>query len=86
MKNKNKPKRESRDRHKFKRRAGFKDKHHLKPKSRGGQSISSNLLELDAYRHDAIHLLFGDKTLDEIIELLMRLKHIKESQRFRHFL
>ena len=86
MKNKDKPKRENRKRHQFKKRAGFNDKHHLKPSSRGGQTIGSNLIQLDAYRHDSWHLLFGNKTLDEIIELLVRLKHIKESQRFRHFL
>lgn len=67
--------------HQFKKRAGFTDDHHLRPSSRGGQSIHSNLLRIDAYRHDAIHLLFGNHTLDEIIEILLRLRRIKNSQR-----
>jgi hypothetical protein len=55
--------------HGFKCRASFNDEHHLTPSSRGGQTISSNLLKIDAYRHDAIHLLFGNKTINEIIDL-----------------
>lgn len=83
MKNKDKPKREKRSKHRFQKRAEFSDQHHLRPSSRGGTSVESNLILLDAYRHDAWHLLFKNLTLDEIITLLMRLKHIKESLRFR---
>jgi len=80
MKNKMKPIKE----HKFKSKAGFTTEHHLKPRSRGGESIGSNLLLLDAYRHSAWHLLFNNMTLDEVISLLIKLKHIKESQRFKY--
>lgn len=66
--------------HCFKKRAGFNDKHHLKPREQGGQSIQSNLLTIDVYRHDAIHLIFGNKSLDEIIALLQRVKRAKQSQ------
>lgn len=70
--------------HQFKKKAGFLTEHHLKPRSRGGESIGSNLVKLDAYRHSAWHLLFSNLTIDEVITLLQKLKHIKESQRFRH--
>lgn len=65
--------------HQFKERAGFSDYHHLKTRHRGGQSISSNLLRMDAYRHDAWHLFFKNRTLDEIIILLfgIRFKNIQ---------
>lgn len=76
-----KQQREKREVHKFKIKAGFRDEHHLKPRERGGQSTPSNLLLLDAYRHDAWHLLFGNKTLDEIILLLQEVKYKKQSQR-----
>lgn len=69
--------------HKFKRRAGWKDKHHWQNKCRQGTDDDWNKSEIDAYRHSAIHLLFGNRSLDEIIELLQRLKSIKELQRFK---
>lgn len=62
-------------------RTGKTNQHHLKPRSRGGQSIESNLLHLDIRRHEAYHLLFKNLTLDEIIALLIRVKQIKEGQR-----
>lgn len=73
------PKRKKKSQHKFIKRAGFSDYHHLKPCQRGGQSISSNLLRMDAYRHDAWHLFFKNMTLDEIIILLfgIRFKNIQ---------
>lgn len=67
------PQRTKRREHQFKERAGFSDWHHLKPCRRGGESISSNLLRMDAYRHDAWHLFFRNMTLDEIINLLSRI-------------
>lgn len=73
------PKREKKSQHRFLKRAGFTDCHHLKPCQRGGQSISSNLLEMDAYRHDAWHLFFNNMTLDEIIIILSR-SRVKNTQ------
>jgi hypothetical protein len=61
-------------------RSGVFNKHHLKPGSRGGQSIDSNLLRMDVNRHNAWHLLFSNLTLTEIINLLQRLKGIKKKQ------
>ena len=65
--------------HHFKKRAGFKDEHHLTARSRGGQSVPSNLLSIDLYRHDAWHLLFNNFTLREIIKILLRLEKIKKT-------
>lgn len=67
--------------HKYSKRAGFNTDHHLRPSSRGGDSREPNIIQLDAYRHSAWHLLFSNLTIDEVIMLLKRLKQIKESQR-----
>lgn len=58
-----------------------RNRHHLRPKSRGGLSIESNLLLMDISRHNAWHKLFGNLTLGEVIELLQRVKRAKERQR-----
>jgi len=74
--------REKRKIHRFEKRAGWKDDHHInKPCSRGGETISSNLILMDAYRHDAWHLVFGNQTLREIIDLL---KSYLEVNHFLH--
>ena len=62
------------------------NRHHLTAKSRGGQAIQSNLLTIDMKRHCAWHVLWGNRTLDEVIALLQRLKQIKESQRFTSYI
>jgi hypothetical protein len=73
------PYREKRSVHKFKRRAGWQDIHHMTPKSKGGEDISSNRLSLDAYKHDAWHLIFKNLTIREVIELLERIERIKKN-------
>lgn len=55
-------------------RNGRKNKHHLTPRSRGGNSNPSNICFLDIERHNALHFLFGNRTLDEIIILLQKLR------------
>ena len=79
MKNKNKRKREW-------VKEGKTSPHHLTPKSRGGSSTTSNLLNMDNRRHQAWHLIFGNKTLPEIINLLERVLEIKEEERFKKLL
>jgi hypothetical protein len=59
------------------------NKHHLTPRSKGGQSVGSNLLRMDISRHNAWHLLFGNLTLTEIIALLTKLRMIKELKSVR---
>jgi len=55
-------------------RAGFTNYHHLDP---FGESDNSNLLRLDALRHFYWHKLFMRLTLDEVIDLLIRLREFK---------
>jgi len=62
-------------------RAGIFNKHHMKNRSRGGSFIESNLLRMDISRHNCFHILFGNLDFDEIIELLKRVKRIKEAQK-----
>ena len=57
------------------------NRHHLKPKSRGGQGVKSNLILIDMERHCAWHQLWGNRTLNEIILLLQRLQQIKKYQK-----
>ena len=64
-------------------RSRSRSRHHLTPRSRGGSSLDSNLLNMDLHRHQAWHLLFKNLTLHEIIELLQRLEKIKLKQRIK---
>ena len=57
------------------------NRHHLKPKSRGGQATESNLLWIDIEKHQAWHKIFGNRTLNEIISLLKRVKRAKDAQK-----
>jgi hypothetical protein len=56
------------------------DDHHILARSRGGQSIESNLLYMNLRRHQAFHLLFNNLTLDEASELLKRVSNLKKSK------
>jgi hypothetical protein len=64
----------------YEERLGVFNKHHLKARSRGGQSIESNLLTMDISRHNAWHLLFGNLTIYEIVKLLLKVRRIKKRQ------
>lgn len=64
-------------------RTGVTNHHHLRPRSRGGDSLDSNLLLIDTGKHDAWHFIFGNLTLDEIIKILIMLRMVKE-RRQRH--
>jgi hypothetical protein len=55
----------------------YKTKHHLTPKCRGGGNEASNLLTLWNDKHELFHMLFGKKTLPEIIALLKRVQRMK---------
>lgn len=70
----------------LKRNKRKRNRHHLKPKSRGGDKTQDNLLLIDIERHLAWHNLWGNRTLDEVIALLIRVKRAKESQRFDMFI
>ena len=66
-----------RDKQALKRR---KDKHHLIPRSRNGHKVPSNLLLIKISRHRNWHAIWGNKTLNEIIELLQRVRRAKNAQ------
>ena len=58
-----------------KTKARFKlTRHHDINKSRGGRTRSKNIIILKQYKHQGWHALFGNKTLDEAIEVLKRLQ------------
>lgn len=53
-------------------------RHHLVPKSRGGNGSDSNLLRMKWYQHHTQwHMLFGNLSLDEIITCLQRIARMK---------
>ncbi len=59
------------------KRSGRTNRHHIKAKSNGGQSIESNLVRMDVRRHQAYHLLFGNLSFREAAALLIRLCEMK---------
>ena len=63
---------------KWRRWKRYRNYHHLVPRCRGGSDEPSNLLLIKADRHDLWHRIFGVRTLDEVIKLLLRLKRMKE--------
>ena len=54
-----------------------RNKHHLTPRSRGGDESDENLFLLKLDRHFYWHKLFGNKTLEEVICLLQRVHRAK---------
>ena len=44
--------------------------HHILPRSKGGDNQQKNLVVVPAYKHKFWHLLFGNKTPQEILEEL----------------
>lgn len=54
--------------------------HHIIPKSRHGVKEPGNVLNLERSKHDAWHILFDNKTLDEIIHYLRRLQNEQEEK------
>lgn len=51
--------------------------HHLTPRSRLGNGMPNNLLLIDIEKHECFHKIFGNRTLEEVIRLLQRLKELK---------
>ena len=65
--------------HKVKR---WRTRHHLVPKSRGGSMSKCNLLYVDGNVHRRWHEVFGNRTLEEVIALLIRVQQAKANQGF----
>jgi hypothetical protein len=61
----------------FLHRAGFCNNHHIRARSRGGDSTPANLIRLDERRHAAYHLIFGDKTFKEAAMILLKAEKLK---------
>jgi hypothetical protein len=60
-----------------KKRFRGRNYHHLTAKSRGGRYNDSNLLLIARDKHDIWHRLFGLLSLEEVINLLIRLSRMK---------
>jgi hypothetical protein len=54
-----------------------RQKHHLTPRSKEGDDEPENIMLLNMFRHQAWHILFGHKSLEEVIKLLLRLHSAK---------
>jgi hypothetical protein len=63
------------------RRRGWRDRHHVIPKVRGGCADIDNMLLIKRYRHVEWHKLFFNLTLNEVIELLIRVQRATKNQR-----
>lgn len=68
-------------RKKFRRVRRWRNHHHLTPKSRGGSVSGRNLLLVDGNVHKEWHKVFGNRTLEEVIALLLRVQRAKERQK-----
>ncbi len=57
---------------KMKRRSKY-DHHHIVPRSRDKKKVKDphNIVKVERHRHECYHLLFGNKTPDEIIRMLV---------------
>ena len=62
----------------FEERAGWFNQHHIVAKERGGPDTFWNKIQLDARRHAAFHLLFGNMTFAEAAGLLARASQLKD--------
>lgn len=57
-----------------------RNRHHLLNKVNGGESTKQNLLWIKIERHRSWHFLFDNLNLEEVIQLLIRVKRAKENQ------
>jgi hypothetical protein len=58
-----------------------RNRHHMTPKCRQGSNEPWNILLLDVQRHELYHKIFGVRTLDETIQLLCRLRRMKNRRK-----
>jgi len=63
------------------KRSGKIIKHHIVNKVRKGKTETSNLLKFDRERERAWHFLFGNKSFEEVAELLTRTQKMKRRQK-----
>ena len=60
-----------------KRKYPGRNRHHMVPRSRGGRNTASNLLLLDVEKHAMLHKIFGNRTWEEIIQVMIRVSRMK---------
>jgi len=65
---------------KRKRKERRQTRHHLTAKSNQGNNHKSNIILMWRNRHSYFHSLFGNRSLEEIINVLLRLKKFKDQQ------
>lgn len=58
-------------------RSGKMIKHHITNRVNGGNNSRENLLTFDSRREQAWHFLFGNKSFEEVAELLLRTCRMK---------
>lgn len=66
---------------KWERAYKYNEHHVILAKSLGGSREPYNLITLDVAHHEAWHFLFGNLTLDEIIELLERIRNCQQNRK-----
>ena len=64
----------------WKKKRKWRNLHHLTPRSRNGNHTRANLLLIDEERHVEWHRVFGNRTLGEVINLLIRVERAKAKQ------
>ncbi len=64
----------------WKKKRRWRNLHHLTPRSRNGNHTRANLLLIHEDRHVEWHRVFGNLTLEEVIELLLRVQRAKQRQ------
>jgi hypothetical protein len=52
--------------------------HHNLARSRKGRSNPENIIHLKCFKHELFHQLFGNRTLVEAAEILLRLDRMKK--------
>jgi len=55
-----------------KSKSRHQSRHHIRPRSRGGDSRLENISYLIIKKHQAYHIIFDNQTPDEIVETLVR--------------
>ena len=63
------------------KRSGRIIKHHIVNRVNHGKSTPSNLLKFDSERERAWHFLFGNKSFEEVAELLTRTQKMKRRKK-----
>ncbi len=58
-----------------------RNRHHLRPRCRGGCDRVQNMLLIHVERHVYWHKIFGNMTLNEAIYALQRLRRAKRKQK-----